>query len=182
MPTVFTHALLPLIGAAALPQLRPSKRLVAAGMAAAVIPDLDVITGRLLQIPHTHDFGHRGATHTLLFALLLAVFATLGAKPLRARPATVFLFIALATLSHPLTDMLTRGGKGIMILWPLEDTRFKFIAQPIEATPVGFKGFETGVIWQGLLFEALWLLLPLLFVAFFVRLVMKTAERHSSAD
>jgi inner membrane protein len=182
VPTIFTHALLPLIGAAALPQLRLSKRLVAAGMAAAVIPDLDVLTGPLFQIPHTHDFGHRGASHTLLFALLLASVAMLRAGALRAPPLTAFLFLALATVSHSLADMLTQGGKGIMILWPLEDARFKFLLHPIEASPVGMKAFETGVIWQVLLSETLWLLLPAALVAFFTRLAIKSAAPRSVAD
>lgn len=182
MPTIFTHALLPLIGAAALPRLRLSKRLVALGMAAAVIPDLDVVTGWLLQIPHTHDFGHRGATHTLLFALLLAVAALLQARLLRTRAATAFLFVALATLSHPLSDMLTRGGKGIMIFWPVEDARYKFLATPIEASPVGLKAFETGVIWQVLLSELLWLLVPSALVVYFARLGMKSAAPRAATD
>ena len=180
MPTIISHALIPLIGAAALPSLRLPKRLVAAGMAAAILPDADVITGRLFEIPHTHDFGHRGATHTLLFALLLAAAAMVWSKSLRTRPGVAFLFMAVSTLSHPLADMLTRGGKGIMILWPLEDARFKFLAHPIEASPVGLKAFETGVIWQVLLSEILWLLLPLLFIAFSARLALKSFSGSSS--
>lgn len=182
MPTIFSHALLPLIGAVALPNLGLSKRLIIAGMAAAILPDADVLTGRLFQIPHTHDLGHRGATHTLLFALLVAGAALLRVRILQARPATAFLFLGLATLSHPLADMLTRGGKGIMILWPFEDARFKFLAHPIEASPVGLKAFETGGIWQVLASEALWLLVPAVFVAFLARVAMKRPSPSASAD
>jgi inner membrane protein len=182
VPTIFSHALLPLIGAVALPNAGLSKQLVIAGMIAAVLPDADVITGRLFEIPHTHDFGHRGATHTFVFAILIACAALLRAQMLRARPAVAFLFVALATLSHPLADMLTEGGKGIMILWPFEDARFKFFAHPIEASPVGLKAFESGIIWQVLASEALWLLLPAMFVAFFARFALKTLPPSESAD
>jgi len=168
MPTILTHALLPLIGAAAAPRARLSKRLVAAGMIAAALPDADVIV-RSFGVPHTHDFGHRGATHTILFAILVAIGGWLAARPLRSSPTPAFLFVLLSTLSHPLTDMLTSGGKGIMLYWPLEHVRFKFLFHPVEASPVGLQGIESGAIWHVLLSEALWLLLPALLLAFFCR-------------
>jgi inner membrane protein len=164
------------------PRLRLSKRLIVTGMAFAMLPDADVITGRAFDIPHTHDFGHRGATHTLLFALLVAATAMLFAESFRARRGAVFLFLVLATLSHPVADMLTQGGKGIMILWPLEDARFKFLAHPIQASPVGFKAIETGVLWSVLWSEIRWLLLPAVFVAFMARLARKRRNAPPATD
>lgn len=182
MPTIFTHALLPLVGAAAVPPLSLPKRLIVTGMVFAMLPDADVITARTFDIPHTDDLGHRGVTHTLLFALLLAGTTMLFADFFRARRSTVLLFLALATLSHPLADMLTQGGKGIMILWPIEDARFKFLAHPIQASPVGFKAFDTGVIWSVLWSEIRWLLLPAVFVAFLARLATKRQASLRSTD
>lgn len=181
MPTILTHALLPLIGAAAVPKGYLSTRLIVAGMAVAMLPDADVV-GRYFHVPHTHDFGHRGATHTLLFALLVGGLGMLAARSLRTTRAKAFLFLWLSTLSHALTDMLTEGGKGIMMFWPLEDSRLKFLLHPIEASPVGLTAFETGVIWQVLLSETRWLLIPAVLIAFFARLTVKTWRAPVRAD
>jgi inner membrane protein len=172
MPTIMTHALLPLIGAAALPRVQISRRLVFAGMMAAMLPDADV-AGRLFAIPHSHDLGHRGVTHTWLFALLVAGLGLIAARPLRSRPLPAFLFLLASTLSHSVTDMLTTGGKGIMLLWPFDHQRFKFAFHPVEVSPVGMRALESGRIWSVLASEALWLIAPCILLAFFCRLAVK---------
>lgn len=159
MPTVITHALLPLIGAAAVPRARLSSRLVAVGMVAAMLPDADIV-GRYFGVPHTADFGHRGATHTLMFALLLAAMAALAAPLIREGRMRVFMFVLLSTLFHPLADMLNDGGKGIMMFWPFDHERFKFLVHPVRVAPVGLQGFESGSIWPVFGSELLWLILP----------------------
>lgn len=169
MPTIVTHALLPLIAASAAPQLRPSGRLVAAGMIAAMLPDADLVS-RVFGIPHAHDFGHRGASHTLLFALLVGAIAARLAPTLAASRRSAFWFLFASTLSHPLTDMLTDGGKGIMIFWPLVDDRLKWPMQPIEVSPIGLRAVETGAITDILLSELVWLVLPALLLAVLCRL------------
>lgn len=177
MPTIFTHALLPVIAAVGLSNPRLSSRLVAAGAAVAILPDADIV-GRYFGVPHSADFGHRGATHTLIFALLVASLALPSARRMRASPGAAFAFIFLSVLSHPLADMLTSGGKGIMLLWPLEDERFKFWAHPVRASAVGLQGFETGTIWPTLMSELIWLLIPAALLAIFVRCVANLRVRR----
>jgi inner membrane protein len=181
MPTIMTHALLPLIAAAALPRPFVSSRLVAACMVAAMLPDADVVS-RLFGIPHWHDFGHRGATHTVLFALLVGAAGTLAARSLRASGAAAFWFLFASTLSHALTDMLTTGGKGIMIFWPADHSRMKFLFHPVEVSPIGLRGFETGRIWEVLLSEAIWLWVPAALLAFLARLALKSKPLARAAD
>ena len=175
MPTIFTHALLPLIAAAGLPMKVPG-RLVLAGMAVAMLPDADVIGGIVFGVPHTHDFGHRGASHTLFFAALVGLTGLLFAHRMHAPSSRVFAFLTMSTLSHPLTDMMTDGGKGIMMLWPLEESRYKLLFHPVEVSPVGLRAFETGRIWAVLLSETLWLLIPAALLAFFARLAVKSSR------
>ncbi len=57
------------------------------GAFAAIVPDADVLAFRY-GIAYDHPFGHRGATHSLAFALLLGALLTLPflrAYPLRFR-------------------------------------------------------------------------------------------------
>ncbi|HEY1034530.1 MAG TPA: metal-dependent hydrolase, partial [Pseudoxanthomonas sp.] len=68
MPTILTHPLLPLAAGIALGRNRVPPRLAAAGMAVAMLPDADVAMFAL-GIDYAHAFGHRGASHSLVFAL-----------------------------------------------------------------------------------------------------------------
>lgn len=141
-------------------------------MVAAVLPDADLIS-RYFGIPHTHDFGHRGASHTLLFALIAGIVAALSARRLDSRHVVAFWFVFLSTLSHPLTDMLTDGGKGIMIFWPFVHHRFAAAVRPIEVSPIGFRSVENGRIADILSSELIWLILPALLLAALCRRVLR---------
>ncbi|UUZ48168.1 metal-dependent hydrolase [Massilia sp. B-10] len=84
MPTILTHPAVPLmLGLALGPALVP-RRLLLAGVAASILPDLDVI-GFRLGISYGQELGHRGVSHALVFALLLGLIALAMAPWLRAR-------------------------------------------------------------------------------------------------
>lgn len=76
MPSIITHAAVPLALWCAADRGRIPPRLLAAGVVAAMLPDADVLAFAL-HIPYADAFGHRGASHSLLFALVLAVLAAL---------------------------------------------------------------------------------------------------------
>ena len=59
MPTILTHALIPLAAGVALGRKRLPPRLVGAGMLAAMLPDADVVAFKL-GIEYAHALGHRG--------------------------------------------------------------------------------------------------------------------------
>lgn len=89
---------------------------------------------RALAIANGYD-GHRGLTHTALFALAAgALVAALvrGAGWTREwrRPAVL---LSLVILSHPLLDSLMACGEGMPFFWPLSDARFLF---PFPLTPI----------------------------------------------
>src|SRR5438477_13211390 len=65
----------------------------AAFAALAMLPDADVIAFAF-GIPYEHPFGHRGATHSFVFALFIAALAFVLARPLKLPPVAT----ALATL------------------------------------------------------------------------------------
>lgn len=139
MPTIFSHALLPLAAAAVLGRRRISVPLALAGAALAVLPDLDVVGFRFGH-GYASDWGHRGLSHSLAFAL--AVSGLIALVWARARSPGAFLFLFASMVSHMLLDLLTDGGQGVMLLWPFSETRWFLPWQPIRVSPIGLRFFS----------------------------------------
>lgn len=99
-------------------------------MAAAMLPDLDVV-GFPLGIAYGSDLGHRGASHSLVFAALCGGAAALVAG--RRWGALV----AAAVASHPLLDALTDGGLGVALWWPMSSERVFAPWNPLPVAPIG---------------------------------------------
>jgi inner membrane protein len=173
MPTVISHPAVPLAIAIGLGSGVISRRLLVAGIAASIVPDLDVYIG-----PWWGAISHRGVTHTVLFALMCGLAAALLARALRATPATAFVFVFAATLSHPLLDMCTNGGSGIPLLWPLPHERWFMPFRPIEVSPLGIAPFFSQRGLEVLLSEMKWVWLPALLVAAGLRTIR---ARHPRA-
>jgi inner membrane protein len=155
MPSIFSHALIPLAAGGALGRGRIAPQLAMAGALLAVVPDFDVI-GFRFGIGYASEWGHRGFTHSLAFAALLAGMVALFWMPARSIGAMLFLFACIA--SHPLLDMLTDGGQGVALLWPFDKARLFSPWQPIRVAPIGLRFFTArGVetIWSEL--ATIWL-------------------------
>ena len=159
VPTVFSHIAVPLtlglaIGAPAIP-----RRLLLAGLVASVLPDLDVVAFRL-GIGYSHELGHRGFSHSLLFAIFLGAAAALLARSLHAKPKVAFLFILAAAASHGLLDMLTNGGLGVALAWPFSGQRHFFPWQVIEVSPLSVRRLLGPAGLAVLKSELLWIWVP----------------------
>ena len=135
MPTVFTHAAVPVAVGLGLGRERIPVRLLALGVAASVVPDLDSMAYRL-GIPYEVTLGHRGVTHSLVFAVGLALLGACACPLLRTRFARAFWFLLLAAASHGLLDAFTTGGYGIALLWPWSTRRYAAPLQVIEVAPL----------------------------------------------
>ena len=122
MPTILSHAAIPLAAGLGLGKSVIPRRLLAAGVVASMLPDFDVIAFKL-GVAYADGFGHRGASHSLLFALLVGLLACAVAPLLRASRAKALVFVGLSAASHPLLDMLTNGGLGVALCWPWSDAR-----------------------------------------------------------
>ena len=92
MPSILTHPAVPFAIAGACGRFHVPGRLLLAGVIASVLPDLDSV-GFHLGVPYGALFGHRGLSHSLRFAVLLAVLAALahpsrlvGTGCVRSRP------------------------------------------------------------------------------------------------
>lgn len=159
MPTVISHAAIPLALGVVLGPKKISRRLLLAGMAASMMPDLDVL-GLKLGIEYADQFGHRGASHSIAFALALGVLAALLAPWLRARRWVAGAFVAAACASHPLLDMCTTGGLGAALWWPLSDQRLFFPSQVIKVSPLTVDRFLGPGGIAVIRSEILWIWLP----------------------
>ena len=113
-----------------------SRRLLAAGVLFSILPDSDVY----LQMVTT-SVGHRGVTHSLLFAALCALLAALMARLLGTKATTAFVFVFIAAASHGLLDMFTNGGGGISYFWPFDPHRYFMPWRVIEVSPLGIAPF-----------------------------------------
>ncbi|GAA3562644.1 metal-dependent hydrolase [Snuella lapsa] len=115
-----------------------TKWLLVAAIISAMLPDLDVI-GFKLGVPYMHPMGHRGFTHSIVFALIWALVLMLifGKK----HKLIWFLVIFLTTLSHGILDAMTTGGKGVGFFIPFNDNRFFFPLRTIRVSPLGVKRF-----------------------------------------
>jgi inner membrane protein len=163
MPTIVTHALIPLAAGLALGKTRVPPRLVIAGMIVAMLPDADVVAFKL-GIEYAHAFGHRGASHSLVFALMCGAFAACAARWLRVSVVSAFVFIALSAASHPLLDVLTDGGLGVALLWPWSDARHFAPWRVIEVSPFANRFFSARGV-EVMLSELRWVWLPTLSLA-----------------
>src|SRR5215831_4625557 len=120
MPSVFSHAIAAVaVGGVAVG--RPSRpALWGLGAICAVVPDLDVISFHV-GLPYDHVLGHRGFSHSLLFAAGLAsIMTVLVRRTLMASPsgARLWAFFFLTTASHGVLDALTNGGLGVEFFGP----------------------------------------------------------------
>jgi len=163
MPSVFSHA----IAAVALGSVavgRRSRAIVwSLGALCAVAPDLDAVTSFLFRIPYRAMLGHRGLSHSLLVAAVLALLVTVIVRRARLAspgPARLWLFFFVATASHGILDAMTNGGLGVAFFAPFSDERYFFPWRPILVSPIslpvffGYRGLR--VMWS----ELGWIWLP----------------------
>jgi inner membrane protein len=143
MPTVLSHAVVGLAIAAGAPPSGPRIRLALAAAVCAVVPDLDVVT-LWMGVRWGHVLGHRGISHSLPFAAVLAALVVALAFRGRARGRDylrLWAVLFVATASHGVLDAMTDGGPGIAFLAPWDRTRYFLPWRPIPVSPIGIARF-----------------------------------------
>jgi len=162
--SVLSHPAVPLAIAAAAGRRIVSPELALVAVAASVVPDLDAV-GFWAGVPYDSAFGHRGFTHSLTFAVLLALLATPFAERLDARRGAVFAVVFLAAASHGVLDAMTTGGRGVAFFSPFSGRRYFLPWRPIEVSPIGVKGFFSARGGEILGSELVWIWIPAAAVA-----------------
>ncbi len=169
MASAITHFIvgaglaLPCMELAALRAVMPRWAIPVTAGLFAVVPDLDTWATLTFHIPRGSLFSHRGFFHSPFFLALLA----LAVASLVARGRAVLLLAAVwagAAITHPLLDMLTDGGSGVMVLFPFSTERFFFPWRPIRVSPLSIGRFfdHAGeILWSELPFSVAAMLLGL---------------------
>jgi inner membrane protein len=137
MASPVSHAILAVTIGLAFPRPRPRSRYWLAA-ALAILPDIDAI-GFFSGIEYGSLLGHRGLTHSLAFAAVLA--GILITIPVIASPTwgprwSTCLYLFLACASHGLLDAMTDGGMGVAFFSPFSNTRYFLPWQPIVVGPI----------------------------------------------
>jgi len=120
MTTIYTHIAAGLgIAAVLAPRRMAWPNWLLAGLL-PVLPDLDTLSLR----SYSSIWGHRGFTHSLAFALTAGLLATaLTGWYFRIGFWRLAIVFCAAAASHALLDMLTKGGEGVALWWPLDNGR-----------------------------------------------------------
>ena len=176
MPTVVTHAAVPLAIGLGLGKKAVSRQLLIAGIAASMLPDLDTL-GFKLGIPYGSQFGHRGFTHSLFFAGIMAIVAAGMYRVLKTTAIKAFAFVFLAAASHGLLDACTTGGRGVALLWPFSLQRFFAPIRFIRVSPIGIARFLSGRANAVLLSELLGVWIPMALLGVVLMSFRKAATR-----
>jgi inner membrane protein len=154
----FSHAVAALsIGACFYRQGIP-KPVWVAGAICSIVPDLDVI-GFRFGIHYADFWGHRGFTHSLLFAVLVSILAFRRLPP-SARLLWIWSYLFLATASHGFLDAMTDGGLGVAFFSPFNNDRYFLPWRPIRVSPIGVGRFFTERGLYVFRSELIWIWLP----------------------
>ena len=154
-----------------------ARLLVLLAIGSAILPDFDVIAFNF-GIPYLHPLGHRGFSHSILFAVLWAIIIMLVFG--KRNKTTWFIVIFLATLSHGVFDAMTSGGKGVGFLIPFNNDRFFFPFRAIKVSPIGIREFFSEWGLQVLYSEFKYIFVPC-FLIFGVRLFMSRIKINSNS-
>lgn len=162
MASIFSHAVAALGIGACFYTPRIPKRVWAIGALCSVVPDLDVI-GFHYGVHYGDFWGHRGFTHSIVFAALVAAVALIAAFR-RGLPSigrfSLWIYFFLAAASHGLLDAMTDGGLGVAFFSPFDNRRYFLPWTPIRVSPIGIERFFTARGLAVLRTELLWIWLP----------------------
>jgi len=169
MASVFGHAIVGYTITKAA-SIKNYKWLLLLAILSSVLPDLDVLTFNF-GIPYSHPFGHRGFTHSIVFAIIWAVLLMFFFG--KQNRVLWFIVIFFSTVFHGILDAMTTGGKGIGFFIPFNNERFFFPFRPIQVSPLRIEKFfsEWGI--QVILSEVKYILIPCIIVLLILKLINK---------
>jgi len=161
MPTIFTHAVAALaVGKASVGARKMPARFWLLTALCAMLPDADVV-GFSFGLRGSM-FGHRGLSHSLFFALIVALLvvwlAFRKARPFKNGWLVIYFFAV--TASHGLLDALTDGGAGVAFFAPFDGALYFFPWRPIEVSPLSLDRFFSPRGAEVIKSEVVWVWIP----------------------
>ena len=142
MASIFGHALSAIALSNAHKKYRASFKFILLAVICAILPDADVLAFKF-GIPYESQWGHRGFTHSITFSAGTAIIIWLFfyRKKNFLSSLGIILSFSVITLSHPLLDAMTSGGKGVALYWPFNNERIFLPWRPIKVSPIGAARF-----------------------------------------
>ncbi len=141
------------------------------GILCSILPDADVI-GFGFGIPYNSFWGHRGFSHSFLFAFILGVLIVIifYRKHLsKLSRFALLLYFTLSTASHSILDAMTNGGLGVAFFSPWDTTRYFFPWRPIKVSPIGVESFFSERGLQVIYSELIWIGFPCLLIILLIK-------------
>lgn len=168
MATIFSHSLVgyALHKVSPLPQTQKLRLWMCL---LPILPDLDYL-GFSYGVRYGDLWGHRGLTHSILFAVSIAAMTGLAVK--ESHYLKVFFFFFLAILSHGLLDALTNGGLGVAFFSPFDPSRYFFGWRPVRVSPLGLGFFSIRGV-HVMISEIFWLWIPIIAILLFRKVMTK---------
>jgi inner membrane protein len=148
---------------------KKDKKLLLLAVVSSFLPDIDVLAFNF-GIPYSHPLGHRGFTHSIIFAILWALLLTLIFG--RKSKLKWFFVIFLSTISHGILDAMTSGGKGVGFFIPFNNERMFFPFREIVVSPLGVESFFSEWGLQVVLSEFKYIFIPCIII-FMVRFLFQ---------
>jgi len=138
----------------------------------SLLPDADVL-GMAFGVPYGDMFGHRGLTHSLVFACFLSVVVVkiwFRAVERGSRPWwQLITYFFLVTASHGILDAMTDGGLGVAFFAPFNNSRYFLPWRPVMVSPIGVGPFFSRYGLDVLLSEVVWIWAPIVMVLLMVK-------------
>ena len=163
MASIFTHAFVA-YGATTVFNEHPYwKRCLFFAIFLSILPDVDVV-GFFIGVPYGSPWGHRGATHSVVFSMGVAALVTgvffRAYLTSKAKLFAVFMILFLSAISHGILDAFTNGGLGVGFFWPFDNTRYFFPYHPVQVSPIGVNAFFSEYGLKVILSELVFIILP----------------------
>ena len=176
MATAFTHAFIALAAGRACYPHPVRRRFWVLAPICSALPDADVGL-HSYGVQYEDLWGHRGITHSLVFALILSLIVVgwlfRDTTPRFSRRWWgLLLFFFAVTASHGFIDAFTDGGLGIAFFAPFSNVRYFMPWQPIPVSDFGIQNVFTAYGAHVLFRELILVCLPVGLVAtavYFVR-------------
>src|SRR5215468_10149758 len=178
MPSIPTHFLV----GAALRQAAPEPtrndwRFWTAAVLCSALPDVDVV-GFSFGVQYGELWGHRGMTHSILFAALTGMVAAMFLGGGRAQFLWNALLLFLVTASRGILDAMTNGGLGIAFFSPFDTTRYFLPWRPIVVSPIGLGHFLSERGAAAVASELIYVWIPAVTIGFLLY-ASQRASRHN---
>ena len=172
MPSAFSHAISAIALGSAFKNTNDRIRMTILGVICSVLPDADVLSFHF-GVSYSSMWGHRGFSHSIFFALLLAmVIMKFFYRQMNdsSKWFRLYIYFFLSTVLHPLLDACTDGGLGVALFSPFINERYFFSFRPIEVSPISVSGFFTQRGWEVFKSELFWVWLPsaIIFISSFL--------------